>query len=63
MPRLTKAEKERAHLCTHPGCVRVWTTTFSGRKLCGEHAGYAPTKSIPTTEPVKPWADPERSAE
>lgn len=60
MPRLTKAEKDRVHLCTFPGCERPWTTTFCGGKLCGTHAGNAPTKSIPTTEPVKSWADPER---
>jgi len=64
MPRRTKADRERAELCRYPGCTLRWVTTFSRiGPVCFRHKpqdGPNETPKVPTTAPVKAWADPER---
>jgi hypothetical protein len=60
--RKTKADKERAERCRHPGCERRWFTTFSPiGPVCFQHRPQAPepTAKIPTTPPARPWSEPD----
>lgn len=61
MKRLSKEEKARAHLCTHPGCDRPWSCYFGRGKVCSEHDQPAkPAKSVvpvPSRPAVAHWQD------
>lgn len=66
MARLNNAEKEAARLCGVPGCGKPWASVWSNGegKRCALHmAPPAPTASIPTTPPAKPWSEPNEADE
>lgn len=63
MPRRTKAQRERSHLCGVPGCVRPWASTINQPgPRCLVHMEPASTQQIPTTPPAKAWSDTDKDS-
>jgi hypothetical protein len=67
MPRRTKADRERAERCRHPGCEARWITTFSPiGPVCFKHKPQAnphQTQQVPTTPAAKPWSEPDKDSD
>lgn len=64
MPRLTKDQRDRAHLCGVPGCSNVWASTINQPgKRCLQHMEPAATKQLPTTPPAKSWNETDKETD
>lgn len=58
MKRLSKEERERAHLCTVPGCTRIWSSDFGRGRVCVVHnQPEATALQVPSVPPQPHWTD------